>query len=367
MNIVLVSSAGQCGIHECAQIMLHGFRERGHSARFIGIQRQSNADLRQQMRRLDGQDEVVIFEYEPGIFWPYGLIREMFRVRFLLGKKLILSIHEFSPDKFAEYRVSQALWSTKARFGGMRELVRALGLTSLVAIRYIRLRIALLLLAWLPNALIVHSEKTATNLEVGLPRSKFDKVLTAPLAVEPALGDRNEAREALGLPLDPFVFIIPGFIFRRKRIIEVIDQLPSGPELWIVGVVPDWEKEYVIEVQAHLKQSPKANQVRIIQEYGIEPYIQASDVVVLYYQEIFQSAVASQAAGAGKPCIFSDLAGFAPFESAGIIVRSPLELRQAMIEIQNPSCYRSLAEATRSLREELSPARITDQYLEALK
>ena len=249
----------------------------------------------------------------------------------------------------------------------MWELVRALGLTGLVGMRYIRLRIALLLLARLPNALIVHSEKTATNLEVGLPRSKFDKVLTAPLAVEPALGDRNEAREALGLPLDPFVFIIPGFIFRRKRIIEVIDQLPSGPELWIVGVVPDWEKEYVIEVQAHLKQSPKANQVRIIQEYGIEPYIQASDVVVLYYQEIFQSAVASQAAGAGKPCIFSDLAGFAPFESAGIIVRSPLELRQAMIEIQNPSCYRSLAEATRSLREELSPARIADQYLEALK
>jgi hypothetical protein len=222
------------------------------------------------------------------------------------------------------------------------------------------------MLTGLPNVIIVHSETTMEHLRIGLHPSRFSKVFTVPLAVEPFLRDRDEARKALGLPLDPFVFIIPGFILRRKRIVEVIEQLPSDTELWVVGITSEREADYLEEIQAHVENSPKASQVRIIREYEIGPYIQAADAVVLFYREIFQSAVASQAVGAGKPCIFSDLPGFNPFKSAGITVRSPLELRQAMVKIQEPSYYDQLVGATCLLREQLSPEQIARLYLEPL-
>lgn len=367
MNVVLVSSAGKCGIHECAQIMTRGFQEIGHQARFVGVQQHDSGDLRRQMQRLAPEDEVVIIEYEPGIFWPYGVIQAMFIARFLKRKKIILSVHEFSLDKFAEYLVTQYLWEADVKFKGIRELARMMRLAILVALRYVRLRLALLLLTALPNAIIVHSETTLDPLKLGLHPSKFRKVSTIPLAVEPTLGDRDEVRQALGLPLEPFAFIIPGFIFRRKRIIEVIEQLPPETELWVVGVTSKREADYLDEIRAYLEDSPKAGQVRIIQEYGLGLYIQAADVVVLYYREIFQSAVASQAAGAGKPCIFSDLSGFDPFKSAGLVVQSPFELRQAMVQIQEPACYRRLTEATHLLRERLSPKQTARQYLEAMR
>jgi glycosyltransferase involved in cell wall biosynthesis len=366
MNIVLVSSAGQCGIYECAQIMLRGFQNAGHQARFIGVQQHDNGDLRQKMRQLNPEDEVIILEYEPGVFWPYGAIQAMFVARYLRRKKIILSVHEFSLDKFAEYLMTQYLWEAEVKFSGVREVVRVLRLASLAARRYIRLRFALLMLTSLPHTIIVHSETTVEHLRIGLHPSRFSKVFTVPLAVEAFLKNRDEARQALGLPSEPFMFIIPGFIFRRKRIIEVIEQLPPDTELWVVGITSEREADYLEEIQAYVENSPKASQVHIIQEYEIKPYIQAADAVVLFYREIFQSAVASQAVGAGKPCIFSDLPGFNPFKSAGITVRSPLELRQAMVKIQEPSCYQQLVKATRLLRERLSPEQVAYRYLEVM-
>jgi hypothetical protein len=366
MNLVIVSSAGQCGIHECAQIMVRGFQNIGHQARFVGVKQHDSRDLQRKMRQISPKDELVIFEYEPGIFWPYGLIRAMVTARLWKRKKVILSIHEFSLDKFAEYLVTQDLWEADVVFKGGREFIRSFGLAGLMALRYMRLRLAFLLLARLPHVIVAHSQTTVDHLKLALHPAKFGKVFTIPLAVEPILEDQNAVRQLLGLPLDVFAFIIPGFIFRRKRIIQVIEQLPAGTELWVVGVVSAREADYLAEIEAYLADSPKAGQVRIIQDYGIEPYIQAADVVVLYYREIFQSAVASQAAGAGKPCIFSDLAGFDPFQSMGLVVRSPLDLHRAMVKIQTPSCYRQLTQATHLLRERMSPEQTASRYLETL-
>jgi hypothetical protein len=365
MSIVIVSSAGQCGVHECAQILKRGLEKIGQPVRFIGVQKHDSRDLLRQMRQVTAQDDLVIFEYEPGIFWPFGLVQAMFQARVLRGKKVILSVHEFAPFKFAEFLILQDQLQAAAMFDGGREWLRALGLTARVARLCAQMRLAWLALLRLPNVIIVHSPTALEHLRVSLTPAQLARVVNLPLPVEPMRRDRNEARRALGFPLEPFAFIAPGFIFRRKRIIEIIEQLPAGAELWVVGIATGPEADYLTEIQSFLAHSPKSGQVRLIVDYGVEPYIQAADAVVLFYREIFQSAVASQAVGAGKPCIFTDLPGFAPFKAAGLTVRTKAELGQAMLDIQDAVCYNQLVKAAHALREQISPEQIARRYLEA--
>ena len=77
MNVVLVASVGRCGIQEYSQILLEGFRQAGHRARYIGVRNKDNRDLHRQLRQLTADAEVVIFEYEPGIFDLRGLVAQM--------------------------------------------------------------------------------------------------------------------------------------------------------------------------------------------------------------------------------------------------------------------------------------------------
>ena len=106
MNIVLVGSTGRCGIYEYSQILLEGFRQTGHRVRYIGVRNKDNRDLRRQLKQIARDDEVVIFEYEPGIFDLRGLVVQMARLR-LMGKRVLLSIHEIGPAKYSEYHYTK--------------------------------------------------------------------------------------------------------------------------------------------------------------------------------------------------------------------------------------------------------------------
>ena len=92
-------------------------------------------------------------------------------------------------------------------------------------------------------------------------------------------------------------------------------------------------------------------------------YVAASDCVVLFYEDVFQSAVVTQAVWAGLPCIFSNAEGFAPYHAAGPVVRGVDELARAMREIQRPETYAKYARGVRILRRLLSPERNAERYL----
>ncbi|MCL5994585.1 MAG: glycosyltransferase [Chloroflexi bacterium] len=360
MNIVLSSSSGNCGIYECAQIMQAGFESLGHRVRYIGVERQNAADLRAKISQVADDDQLVIFEYEPGIFKLQPLVRAMAALR-MRRKQVYLSLHELEISKFPEYH--QALWrfnepawrrSWRAPFWLLRGMAD-------VAYRYATLRIYLHLLGTLSNRIIVHSPRLMEN--VVLITANQSKVRYTPLAVKPILSDRNAMRRKLGLPLNCFAFIVLGFLFRRKRITDVIRQLPEGAELWVVGTTSPYDPGYLEEIEACVAQNGKQAQVRIIQDYNVEPYMVAADVAVLYYLDIFQSAVVSQAMGAGKPCILSDLPGFAEYRRAAMVVETLPQLRQAMLDIQKPEEYQRLVGATAQLRDEHSPEKIALSYL----
>ena len=365
MNIALVSSDGNCGVYEASQILRAGFEANNHRVRYVGVQRGNARDLREKLRQISADDEWVIFEYEPGIFRLEPLARAMLSLR-LRGKRIILSIHELDVIKFSEYQ--QVMWRLNETAWGNTltapfALLRGMGD---MAYRYATLRIALNMLGRLSQRIMIHSPLSRKT--VALINADPRKVRYAPLPVKPLPGDRAAMRRALGLPVDCFAFIAPGFLFRRKRITDIIAQLPAGTELWVVGKESVYERGYLEEIQAQVRQSGKHDQVRLIQEYdeerNIEPYIIAADAVVLYYRDVFQSAVACQAMGAGKPCIVSNLPGFGEYSAASIMVETPQELHQAMLDIQDAQRYNHLRDETAQIRAAHSPQQIAAQYLE---
>ncbi len=364
MNVVIVASAGRCGIHEYSLVLEDGFQENGHKTRYIGVENHNNDDLARRIREVKSNDDVVIFEYEPGIFWLGGLIRAMAFLRFWRRKKIILSVHEISPEKFPEAR--QIQWhlgrnvSGRGRFWELFKLVPA---AADVLLRFVMLRVGWLAMGWLPHTILVHSSKGIENIRLIVPDDR--KVRYIPLLVTRL--DLNTAglRRQLGVPENVFAFIMPGFLFRRKRITYVVQQVPANTELWVVGTESEFDPGYLLEIEAAVAQIENPHQVRIIQDYErMEQYLRAADVAIFYYTDGFQSAAASLAVGAGKPCIFSNIPAFADLREAGLTVDTPTELRQAMREIQQPAIYDKFRDSALRLRKDLSPQLIAKQYLQ---
>jgi glycosyltransferase involved in cell wall biosynthesis len=285
-------------------------------------------------------------------------------MRFIRRKRVILSIHEVEPAKFPSYHHIQGRLNQHVRFSGPLELARLVWVTVEVSLHYLALRVLLVLLGWLPHVIVVHSTKTSEN--VGLMLANRHKATYIPHVIKPQDGDREALRAEFGLPQDRFLFISPGFLFRRKRILETIEQLPVGTELLIVGLPSEYDPGYLEEIQAYLAQHPE-KAVRIIQDYdNMERYLMAADAGILYYQSAYQSGIACLALGAGKPCVFSDLPAFAEYREAGLFVQTPDELHQAMKDIQRTKVYTPLRAAALRLREELGPERIASRYLNTL-
>jgi len=362
MNIVLVGSAGRCGIYEYSHTLMEGFRALGHRVRYMGVRRHDNRDLARHVRQVEHSDGLVIFEYEPGIFWLGGLVRAMAWVRFWRHKRVFLSVHEIAPEKYPEFRQIQWHLTRPVSPCGWLEVIKSVLSTVDVALRFLMLRVGWLLMGWLPHIVLVHSSRAVENIHLVLPDDR--KVRYTPLVVKQLEGDRDVLRQELGLPIGYFAFIIPGFLFRRKRIIEVIEQLPPNAELWVVGTESEYDPGYLAEIQAHLSKSAHRERVRLIHDYErMEQYLLAADAAVFYYADGYQSAAASLAVGAGKPCIFSDLPAFSDLRGAGLAVRTPEELHQAMLQVQEKGTYIGLAQRAMDLAQQLGPGQIAAAYL----
>ena len=363
MKIAILSSRDRCGIREYSQILLTGFRELEHDVRYIGVTPHNNRALMQAVRNdVATDDDQIIIEYEPGVFWLVGLVRAMLWLRLVARKRVLLSVHEIEPKKYPEFRQVRWHLARKVEANPWVEFYKLTAGGADVLLRFYVMRIGLLLLGALPHEIVVHSTKTAENIHIAIASDA--KVRAVPHVIETIPGDRDAARAKLNLNPQGFVFISPGFLFRRKRLLDVAEQLPPNAEFWMVGTGSVHEPGYEEEIAAYVAQHGADGRIRLIQEYErMKEYLVAADAVVLYYKESYQSGIAAQAVGAGKPCIFTDLPAFGYLKDAGLVVRNDVELAQAMVNIQDERVYQRLTAHAHNLRAQYAPRVMAAAYL----
>ena len=365
-EIAVVSSERRSGIHHYALAVCDGLRAAGHRATFIGTKHLDAKDLATKLRYVAKTTDAVIFEHEAGIFSDIPFVRALIGLR-RRGIPSVLSAHEIEPEKFHHYRKLSHALHYRPSYAWYLEWVRALSVALRIGVWFLAYRAILALMGWLPARIVVHSHRS--NFWVGLLTRDERKRDLVPLVVMPledtVLPANSEEKRALrarlGLPQDAFVFVSPGFFFKRKRYIEVIEALPDEAVLVLSGTESQWERGYVHEVQEAAATRPN---VIVNTEYEtMGQFVAASDCVVLFYEDVFQSAVVTQAIWAGLPCIFSDTPGFRLYEGAGLVARDTAQLARAMQQIRQPDVYARCARQVGILRRLLSPERNAMRYL----
>jgi glycosyltransferase involved in cell wall biosynthesis len=365
-HIVVMSSDQRCGIHHYSLAVSDGLRERGHQVTFVGVRHLDTADLYRKLKFVGPKTDVVLIEHEAGIFRDVPFVRALlsfWRRRF----PIVLSMHELEPEKFHHYRRLSAALHYNPRYRWPLELLRIPWVGLRMANWFLRYRLILMLMGSLPKKLVVHSTRSERWLQLLTPEQ--DKRERFPLLIMPLentvlprnADEKRKLRARFGLPTDRFIFVSPGFFFARKRYKEVIAALPDDAVLVLSGTRSDWEPAYFDEVIALAK--TKKNVVINTEYNTMGEYVAASDAVILYYEDVFQSAVVTQAVWAGLPCIFSDAEGFAPYHAAGPVVHSTDELARAMADLRLPETYARYARGVRILRRLLSPERNAERYL----
>ncbi|MGH2490353.1 MAG: hypothetical protein ACRDF9_02490, partial [Candidatus Limnocylindria bacterium] len=144
---------------------------------------------------------------------------------------------------------------------------------------------------------------------------------------------------------------------------QVIAAAPRDSVVVLSGTRSSLEPEYFDEVTGYIKERGFTNVVVNTDYETMGQYVAASDAVVLYYEDVFQSAVAAQAIWAGLPCIFSEARGFEVYQGAGLVARDSVELAEQMREIQKPETYANLRARVKYLQRMLAPERNADRYL----
>ena len=365
-KMVVLSSDQRCGIHHYSLAVCRGLRARGHQVTFVGVRHLDTEDLYKKLKYIRDDVETILIEHEAGIFRDVPFVRALFDLR-RRGFPLVLSLHELEPEKFHHYRRLSHALHYRPRYGGLLEVLRMPWVALRMSDWFVRYRTVLALMGAFPERLTVHSRRSARWLEL-LTRHE-DKRDEFPLIVMPLedtelpkdAGEKRELRARLGLPADKFIFVSPGFFFARKRYKEVIRALPEDALLVLSGTRSEWEPRYFDEVMEAAR--GKANVIVNTDYDTMGDYVAASDCVVLFYEDVFQSAVVTQAVWAGLPCIFSDAEGFSPYHGAGMVVRDTGELADAMREIQQADVYERLVRTVRILRRLLSPERNAERYI----
>lgn len=369
-ELAVVSSDRRSGIHHYALAVCDGLRAAGHRATFVGTRHLDAADLGQKLRYIAKGTDAVIFEHEAGIYSDIPFVRALARLR-MRGIPSVLSMHEIEPEKFHHYRKLSHALHYRPSYPWYLEWVRALSVAARIAVWFLAYRAILALMGWLPARILVHSHRS--NFWVGLLTRDERKRDLVPLVVMPLedtelpkdASEKRALRERLGLPQDAFVFVSPGFFFKRKRYVEVIEALPDDAVLVLSGTESQWERGYFQEVADVAATHP--NVILNTDYETMGQYVVASDCVVLFYEDVFQSAVVTQAIWAGLPCIFSDTPGFRLYEGAGLVARDTAQLARAMREIQQPEVYARCVRQVGILRRLLSPERNAMRYLIGLR
>ena len=367
-KITVLSSDERCGVHQYSQSVVAGLRSNGHEVRFAGVRHLNDRDVSRAVGSIPKDTDVVVIEHEAGIFRDVPFVIALLRL-WLRRIPVVLSMHELEPEKFHHYRVLSNALHYRPRYRWPLEILRMPWIALRLAWSFVRYRAVLGIMGGVPRRLIVHGDRSAQWIDLlTRDRSKFDKIplLAMPLEDTELPRDRDQKlalRRRLGLPEDAFIFVSPGFFFRRKRFIEVIDVLPADTLLVLSGTESHWDRGYLDEVKRYVADHGTTN-VIINNDYAtMGDHIVASDALVLFYEDIFQSAVAAQAIWAGLPCIFSDISGFQIYKGAGLFVTDEPALRRAMDELRDPATYERLRREVAVLRDLLSADRNAPRYL----
>jgi glycosyltransferase involved in cell wall biosynthesis len=367
--VTVVSSDQRCGIHHYSLAVSEGLRESGHDVTFVGVRHLDTRDLFRKLSHV-GRRDVVLIEHEAGIFRDVPFVRALLGLK-RRGHKVVLSLHELEPEKFHHYRRLSAALHYRPRFGWLLEAIRIPWVALRIAAWFVGYRVVLGLMGALPDRLVVHSSRSGYWLDMlshdARKRDEFPLVVM-PLedTTLPRTDDEKRAlRERLGLPQDRFVFVSPGFFFPRKRFLEVMAATPDDALLVLSGTRSDREAEYFDRVTAAAEGRPN---VRINTDYGsMGDHVAAADAVVLWYEDVFQSAVATQAIWAGLPCIFSPAPGFRAYHAAGLVAADADELRRRMRDVRDPATYARLRQGASMLRRLLAPERLAPRYFVGLE
>jgi len=367
-KITVLSSDERCGIHHYARSVVDGLRANGHEVRFAGVRHLNDRDLSRAVGSIRRDTDAVLIEHEAGIFRDVPFIVALLRL-WLRRIPVVLSLHELEPEKFHHYRVLSKALHYRPRYAWPLEIVRMPWIALRLAWSFVRYRVVLGIMGSVPRRLVVHSDRSALWIDLlSRDRSKFDNIPLLAMPLEDVELPRDRAatlalRRRLGLPEDAFIFVSPGFFFRRKRFIQVIDSLPQDALLVLSGTQQNWDHGYLDEVKRYVAETGKTNVV-INNDYAtMGQHVAAADCVVLYYEDIFQSAVAAQAMWAGLPCIFSDIPGFQLYRGAGLFAKDDVELRRAMDEMRDGATHERLRREVAVMREMLSPSRNAPRYL----
>lgn len=368
-RVTVLSSDQRCGLHHYALAVCEGLRANGHDVTFSGVRHLDTRHLYRSAKHIARGDTVII-EHEAGVFRDLPFARTLLDLR-RRGHEIVLSLHELEPEKFHHYRRLTSALQYRPRFRWPIEVVRILWVALRLVSWFIRFRTVVGLMGSLPARLVVHSPRSEGWLAMlSSDREKRDAMplLLTPLENVSLPRDDTEKRALrvrLGLPADGFIFISPGFFFPRKRLVEVMRATPDTATLVLSGTRSQYDQEYFDEVLAAAK---GLQNVIVRTEYDeMGPLVAASDAVVLYYRDVFQSAIATQAIWAGLPCIFSDTPGFDIYRGAGLVARTDEELRAHMDRIREPETYDRLRRGVSILRHMLAPERLASRYLVGLK
>ena len=313
-KVVVLSSDQRCGIHHYSLSLADGLRKGGHDVTFVGVKHLDSRDLAKKVGFIATDTDAVIVEHELGIFSDVPFVRALlsfWRRRI----PVVLSLHEIEPEKFHHFRRISSALHYRPRYGRLLELIRAGWVTLRIANWFLRYRAVLAFMGALPVHHVTHSERSDRWVTLltddARKRERFPLVLV-PLedtTLPKDDAEKRALRERLGLPGDKFIFVSPGFFFRRKRFTQVISAAPRDSVVVLSGTRSGNEPEYFDEVMAYIKERGFTNVVVNTDYETMGQYVAASDAVVLYYEDVFQSAVAAQAIWAGLPCIFSEARG----------------------------------------------------------
>ena len=367
-QVTVLSSDQRCGIHHYSLAVCEGLRANGHDVTFAGVRHLETAELYRAAKHI-ARGEVVLVEHEAGIFRDVPFVRVLLDLK-RRGHEVVLSLHELEPEKFHHYRRLSAALHYRPRFSWIVEALRIPWVALRIFNWFVRYRVVLGLMGSLPDRLVVHSSRSAYWLDMlthdATKRDLMPLVLTplegtaAPRTAE----EKRALRERLGLPQDRFVFVSPGFFFPRKRFLEVIAATPEDALLVLSGTRSERDPEYFDQVIAAAGGRPN---VRVNTDYDtMGDFVAAADAVVLWYEDVFQSAVVTQAIWAGLPLILSPTPGFRLFHGAGLVAREADELRRHMDAIRDPETLERLHRGVSILRRMLAPERLAPRYLVGL-
>ena len=371
-HITIFSSRDRCGIQTYAATLADAFRSLGHRVDLVGIGWWDSGALLRESGRVARGSDLVIVEHEFALYKNGALALAMLRMR-LAGKRVLLSIHELEPDKFMNYHKVVAALHYRMRGSPVAELFRLLASAGAAAQRIVRYRIALWLLGLFPHRIVFHSPRARSY--AWLVTGDERRIAEIPHFVEPLPGVADpstidvaartrELRARLGLPQDATVFVSPGFLFRRKRLVDVVAATPPDATIVLAGTEQGHDVGYLVEIRSYVAERGLRNVV-IDTDYARMPdHLLAADAVVLFYRDAFQSGIASHAIWAEQPCIFSDDPAFDMYDGAGLRASDVPSLTRAMEEVRRPEVAARLRECARQLKKELSPEAMAQRYLD---